>query len=274
MFDPSVPAKYLLKLEETIKQSLMDRKCNFSTSLFDRSRLSSDDDDDGEANEQLGDRLHQRLVPRISDLEYTRTERIFKDPTNSDEIVIQKFNIPIRKKDLKTLKPGGWLNDEIKQGECLSAMGFGEKRQIPSLYAFSTFFYPRLTSAGYDGVKRWTRRIDVFSYKLIIFPIHLPAHWTLAVADLTRKQLKYYDSLSDSETPDALNLIWKYLQREFIAKKGQEMETYQWIRYAAKCPRQENCDDCGVFLCQVAECVSRNVPIMFTGADIDQFCLC
>ena len=37
--------------------------------------------------------------------------------------------------------------------------------------------------------------MDIFSYDLLIFPIHLGIHWCLAAADLRHKTIRYYDSL-------------------------------------------------------------------------------
>ena len=51
-------------------------------------------------------------------------------------------------------------------------------------YSFATFFYPRLSKDGFKGVQRWTKKVDIFSYNIILVPIHLGLHWTLAVSSL------------------------------------------------------------------------------------------
>ena len=61
----------------------------------------------------------------------------------------------------------------------LMARGAGEGR--PRVHAFNTFFYTKLQSDGYGGVKRWTRRVDIFAAAYILVPVHLGMHWCLAV---------------------------------------------------------------------------------------------
>lgn len=38
-------------------------------------------------------------------------------------------------------------------------------------------------------------QVDVFSFDLILLPIHLGMHWCLATIDFNNKQIGYYDSL-------------------------------------------------------------------------------
>lgn len=60
----------------------------------------------------------------------------------------------------------------------------GGKDKLPSVYVFNTFFYPKLCQGGHSALKRWTRRVDIFTYDLILIPIHLGIHWCLAVSFL------------------------------------------------------------------------------------------
>ena len=41
------------------------------------------------------------------------------------------------------------------------------------MYAFNTFFYPTLMKDGYSRLKRWTRRVDLFTHDIVIVPVHL-----------------------------------------------------------------------------------------------------
>jgi sentrin-specific protease 1 len=58
----------------------------------------------------------------------------------------------------------------------------GEKDNHPKCYAFNTFFYPKIMSGGHSTVRRWTKKVDIFSYDYIIIPIHLGMHWCLCVS--------------------------------------------------------------------------------------------
>jgi sentrin-specific protease 1 len=59
----------------------------------------------------------------------------------------------------------------------------GEAEGKPKVYAFNTFFYPKVMSQGHTSVKRWTRRVDIFSKDYILIPVHLGMHWCLAVCN-------------------------------------------------------------------------------------------
>ncbi len=48
------------------------------------------------------------------------------------------------------------------------------------VYVYSTFFYTKLFSSGHQRVQRWSKGVDIFSKRLLIFPVHLQAHWCLA----------------------------------------------------------------------------------------------
>ena len=52
---------------------------------------------------------------------------------------------------------------------------------------------------NYNGVKRWTKRFDVFEKDKIFFPVNInDTHWTLLVVFVQDKQIHYYDSMSGS----------------------------------------------------------------------------
>ena len=38
-------------------------------------------------------------------------------------------------------------------------------------------------------------QVDIFAYDLILFPIHLEAHWCLVAVDLRGRDILYFDSL-------------------------------------------------------------------------------
>ncbi len=55
------------------------------------------------------------------------------------------------------------------------------------VFFHNSFFYDKLTSAkgakniNYDGVKKWTAKIDLLSYDYIIVPVNENAHWWVAI---------------------------------------------------------------------------------------------
>ena len=74
----------------------------------------------------------------------------------------------------------------------------------PRCHFFLASFYHKLRHSEYarDGVKKWTKRVDVFAKDLLICPIHCHGnHWTLAVVNLLDKRFEYFDSLSVRRLP-------------------------------------------------------------------------
>lgn len=57
-----------------------------------------------------------------------------------------------------------------------------KEKGLPTVHAFNTFFFTKLKTAGYQAVKRWTKKADIFSVDLLLVPIHLGVHWCLAVS--------------------------------------------------------------------------------------------
>lgn len=51
------------------------------------------------------------------------------------------------------------------------------------VYSFSTFLFPKLHGGGHASVRRWTKAVDLFLYDIILVPLHLGVHWSLAVSN-------------------------------------------------------------------------------------------
>uniref|UniRef100_A0A3Q3VYR7 Ubiquitin-like protease family profile domain-containing protein n=1 Tax=Mola mola TaxID=94237 RepID=A0A3Q3VYR7_MOLML len=116
--------------------------------------------------------------------------------------------------DLGTLEEQNWLNDQIinMYGELIM-----EATQH-KVHFFNSFFHKQLVAKGYDGVKRWTKKVDLFSKWLLLIPIHLEIHWSLITVTMATKTISYYDSqgIVFRHTTDN---IMKYLLSEAKEKK-------------------------------------------------------
>uniref|UniRef100_A0A914PSQ9 Ubiquitin-like protease family profile domain-containing protein n=1 Tax=Panagrolaimus davidi TaxID=227884 RepID=A0A914PSQ9_9BILA len=130
-------------------------------------------------------------------------ERAWNRHANEDEIFVHTPAAKIIRKDLKTLSGLNWLNDEVINFYLdLVVKRSKEDGSLPKVYAFQTFFYTKLIQKGYDSVKRWTRKIDVFDYDIWIVPVHLKHywskkydHWCMAIVDVQSQRIEYYDSM-------------------------------------------------------------------------------
>lgn len=135
---------------------------------------------------------------------------------------------------------------------------------LPSVYFFNTFFMKKLNECGFDGVKRWARKINIFDFDLILVPIHLPDHWTLAVIFIKKRAIHYYDSLggSDRACLETLrNYVYLYAKTRQSIPQPEEILNWKLKQHRAKIPQQVNYYDCGVFVCRFSYILSRGLKI-------------
>ncbi|KAH8045724.1 hypothetical protein JL721_12551 [Aureococcus anophagefferens] len=137
-------------------------------------------------------------------------------------------------------------------------------------YFFNSFFIPKLLgtdaqSYDYAGVKRWTKKFDLFSCKRVFFPVNIvDTHWTLVMADLERKELAYFDGYGD-DGESYLRGIRQYLRDEHEAEKGVPLpDEFTFVDTLSVTPVQRD-----------AACSSRStrttvlgLPLNFSQADI------
>ncbi|XP_013794807.1 sentrin-specific protease 1-like [Limulus polyphemus] len=193
------------------------------------------------------------------------------EPTPPDEVLVEGFRLSIRRRDMETLSGLSWLNDEVINFYMNQLMERGKLDSYPSVYAFNTFFYPKLAVGGHSALRRWTRKIDIFSYDLLLVPVHLGMHWCLAVVDFTDKKIKYYDSMG-GQNSECLKALRTYLQEESLDKKKKEFDMSDWsLEIVKDIPHQMNGSDCGMFACKYAEYVTRRAKINFTQAHMPYF---
>ncbi|XP_073986869.1 uncharacterized protein isoform X2 [Rhodnius prolixus] len=192
-----------------------------------------------------------------------------KDPAN--EVLISKYNYNIKRADVHTLTGLNWLNDEVINFYItLITERSKENSSLPKCYSFSTFFYLRLLNSGYSGVRRWTRKIDIFAHDLILIPVHLKMHWCLAAIDFVNRTINYYDSMGTTND-QCLNKLEEYIIEEYKDKKGEQFNMEAWSKNNVKdIPQQMNGSDCGVFCCTFAEFLSRRAKFTFLQKDMPE----
>uniref|UniRef100_A0A669BAJ7 Ubiquitin-like protease family profile domain-containing protein n=1 Tax=Oreochromis niloticus TaxID=8128 RepID=A0A669BAJ7_ORENI len=169
----------------------------------------------------------------------------------------------LRLEDLGTLEEQNWLNDQIinMYGELI--MEATEHK----VHFFNSFFHKQLVAKGYDGVKRWTKKVDLFSKWLLLIPIHLEIHWSLVTVTMATKTISYYDSqgIVFRHTTDN---IMKYLQSEAREKKQTAFQKGWKITIIKGIPQQKNDSDCGVFVLEYCRCLSVKQPLLFSQDDM------
>jgi len=188
-------------------------------------------------------------------------------------VLITKFGLNIARRDIQTLLHDNWLNDEVINFYMNMLVDRGEKKQgYPKVYAMNTFFITRLLQSGHGGVKRWTRKVDIFSMDIIPIPVHVRGiHWCMAIIHLKNRSIKYYDSMGAPNIP-VLKALEQYLKDESLDKRKQPFDTSDFqIECVRDVPRQMNGSDCGVFSCMFAEYICRNKSITFTQNEMPYF---
>ncbi|KAL3831902.1 hypothetical protein ACJMK2_023596 [Sinanodonta woodiana] len=187
------------------------------------------------------------------------------------EILVEAFRLQLTRNDFATLSGLSWLNDEIINFYMNMLIERGELDNYPKVYAFNTFFYPKIMSAGYSAVRRWTKSTDIFSKDFLVIPVHLGMHWCLCVVDFKKKNILYYDSMGGNNY-QCLEAIKKYLCDEMMDKKKQKFDLSGWKTEIVKdIPQQMNGSDCGMFACKYAEYITRRAPITFTQEHMPYF---
>lgn len=179
----------------------------------------------------------------------------------------------ITRKDINTLRDNTWINDQIINFYLnLIAERSKEANHLPKVYVMNTFFVPRLQDKGYNAVSRWTRKVDIFAFDIILIPIHINQnHWCIATVDLGNKTIKYYDSLGGTND-QVIRILSEYLEKESLDKRNQIFDITPFTRVNIKdAPKQDNRSDCGIFSCKIAEYITKNAELNFTQKDIPQF---
>lgn len=208
--------------------------------------------------------------------------------------------------DLKCLKPGEYLNDNIIDFYLQYVMLNSVCPEIRAkTHIFTTFFFTKLTEAKkdspsmkdkstkvYDRVKKWLKRVDIFSKDYLVIPVNRSHHWFLIIVCNANKVQEVKDSkevIEVAELPkidqpciivmDSLGVVRTggmnkltapirfVLKEEWLSKKDLKKEFDHALipDRTIKPPGQDNNYDCGLFLIKYVECFLKN-PAQVLGA--------
>ena len=201
--------------------------------------------------------------------------------------------------DLDCLKDGEMLNDQcvdfyLKYLQCETLA-----QQLPKIlervHIFNSFFYQKLaqkhdqecamdtSSAAHARVKTWTKNVDIFAKDFLLIPIHRDVHWSLIVVcnpsgkpgEAREPFLLHLDSMLGGHNSSSVSMTIKnYLEKEWIAQKGQDAEPPKFTTmrfmptFRPHVPRQQNGCDCGVFILAFVEklVTEENLDVLLTRA--------
>lgn len=169
--------------------------------------------------------------------------------------MIDNFNIQLTKHDLDTLNHSSWINDNIINYYFRSLSNV-------DLYSFDSFFYIKLYNNDLNVLRRWTRSLNIFNFRIVLIPIFLVNHWTLVEIDFIKKTISYYDSYH-KDNFFSLNLIFNWIINE-SKSRNYLINKNEWSLVNLKnIPKQFNSYDCGVFCMEYARCISRKLSFNF-----------
>ncbi|XP_032154476.1 sentrin-specific protease 2 [Sapajus apella] len=159
------------------------------------------------------DRRTDDLLELTEDMEKEISNALGHGP--QDEILSSAFKLRITRGDIQTLKNYHWLNDEVINFYMNLLVERNKKQGYPALHVFSTFFYPKLKSGGYQAVKRWTKGVNLFEQEIILVPIHRKVHWSLVVS---REECVFclWESLQHQMPLFRKKMVWEILHQQLL----------------------------------------------------------
>ncbi|XP_067412250.1 sentrin-specific protease 3 [Emydura macquarii macquarii] len=165
--------------------------------------------------------------------------------------------------DLQTLYGPNWLNDQV-----MNMYGDLVMDTVPEkVHFFNSFFYDKLRTKGYEGVKRWTKNVDIFNKELLLIPIHLEVHWSLVSVDVRQKSITYFDSQRTLNRRCPKH-ICRYLQAEADKKDRPDFRDGWKGSFKMNVARQNNDSDCGAFVLQYCKFLALGRAFSFTQQDM------
>lgn len=178
-------------------------------------------------------------------------------------LVLNKHSLTLE--DLFTLDDHNWLNDQVMNmyGELIM------KSAHQKVHFLNSFFHRQLVTKGYEGVRRWTKKVDLFSKTLLLVPIHLDIHWCLVTANTASKRIDLYDSQGVTFKKAAQNIL-KYIKMEAKEKQQTAFQSGWKVFVNEKIPQQTNENDCGVFVLEYCRCLALGKPLHFSQTDMSR----
>jgi len=128
------------------------------------------------------------------------------------------------------------------------------------IYIFTTFFFTKISTSGYHGIQSWTSRVELFNKRVLLFPIHLTNHWCLVAVHMTTSKIILHDSLRNSNSAHCMDVVEQYLVVEAAERK---VTLGSFSKEICTTPKQDNFNDCGVFVCMNGRNISEKSALKF-----------
>jgi len=217
-----------------------------------------------------------RCKEALTDAEARAIAAALRSPPRA--VVSEGFNVELTGENAERLNPEGWLVDEVVNFYMALLQDRDDRhcKADPTArpcHFFNSFFVSKLMGTdaelySYDGVRRFTKKVDLYGKRLVVVPINVGnLHWTLAAVYMEQKTVRYYDSMGGSGSGLVyLRALLRYLGDEHQDKKGVPFDSAGWtmVPTTRNTPQQLNGFDCGVFASYCAHYVSLGAKPSFS----------
>jgi hypothetical protein len=213
--------------------------------------------------------------------------------------------LDIKPDDFRKLDSGNFLNDTLINFFLKyfhQATVHPNKALADSIYLFNSFFYTKLLG-GYNEVKKWTSKVDLFKYLYVFVPINLKAHWHLVVVynlpvllrdpihtlssdEALSEQLRAHSRTDDcvlfllnstggntEDNQEVVKNLKDYIVKEAKDKLNVDVDRKRIVMKETHVPQQNNYCDCGVFLIHYVHMFMSNankaLNLMFSASNVE-----
>lgn len=197
---------------------------------------------------------HQDFSSRMLEIQYClrRAHERLRTSRRSMKVVCPG----IRKSDMNTLQPEGWLNDVIIN----TYMGIVVKG-YDEFAAMSSFSYEEILRDKQPSLPRNWKDL-----KGILIPACILSHWCLMCYLPQSGNIAIYNSMPvTEELVQCANIFVELFRAEANAKSGGS------CLEVSNLPSQENEYDCGVYTCMFARCVVCGNSFEITPEQVTEF---
>lgn len=207
-------------------------------------------------------------LPRLTSEMLTIIENAF---VSRPYTTISRINtLSISTQDFSDLLPGCWLNDTIVNYYFQILEHRGKTKSYPTVLSINAQFFTMLDSEIRECANDFLQNTNIFSFEIVLIPICQSSHWYLAEIQIRQKKITLYDSLRRNNTK-TLELLTDFVVQE-SKSQHYKFEIAHWqIQQNQNTPIQTNGTDCGVFMCAIAEYLTRESKLNFSQNHMDYF---
>ncbi|KAJ9546216.1 hypothetical protein OSB04_025923 [Centaurea solstitialis] len=215
-----------------------------------------------------------------------------------EEVVYPKGDadaVSISKRDFDLLQPDTFVNDTIIDFYIKYLKNKIKPEERHRFHFFNSFFFRKLADpdkdaldaskgkAGFQRVKKWTRKVNLFEKDYVFIPVNYNYHWSLVVICHLGDVATYNDEdvIKSAKVPCILHmdsirgshsglkgLVQSYLKEEWIGRQQEASEDlssrFDDLRFISlELPQQQNSFDCGLFLLHYVELFLEQAPSHF-----------